>query len=369
MSALAGEATKARFSNTRIGYLAAVEKYKEAALVADLLAQDGAYCRAMLDGERSGCLLFMGEMAAAAHAACSALRAARASNGTGLVTALLACGNVALKAPDEMVKAETESRKHEPHSGSSSYDGLDLSRIILPTTPAALFRLSLAYREAAIAICDMMLADSPTDNGERRVPLRLEANVRGDLGASLYKLGGDRQRSFELFRQAVALLRQQMRTAPGVDPEAVRSLAAWLGYLASVLNDEGPDQYAEAEACLREALKLSKETDDVLVKQIALRDLANLSCRPDQPMGFSEAAALRSRLNTLSAQNGRTTDTNCTICLEPLEQPAGAEQDAVSGGREAAVRVMSCYHQFHLHCLSTWQHTTSNTACPICKQG
>jgi len=39
------------------------------------------------------------------------------------------------------------------------------------------------------------------------------------------------------------------------------------------------DGTAEAEACLREALALCEDTDNVLLKQMALRDLANMSGR------------------------------------------------------------------------------------------
>jgi len=115
---------------------------------------------------------------------------------------------VANQAPDEMVKAERESREQESLGGSPSYGGLDLSQegwVSLPTTPAALSRLSLAYKEAAVAMCDAALAaaggrDSPTANDKRRVPsLVLEAQVCGHLGGSLYDLG-ERRRGVELLR-------------------------------------------------------------------------------------------------------------------------------------------------------------------------
>jgi len=88
-------------------------------------------------------------------------------------------------------------------------------------------------------------------------------------------------------------------------------------------------------------------------------------------VGLSEAAAFRARLNTLNTQNGRSLDTSCAICLEPLEQPGGdADEDAASdGGRGAAyVQAMDCGHQFHFNCISTWRHTRSSRACPICKK-
>jgi len=132
----------------------------------------------------------------------------------------------------------------------------------------------------------------------------------------------------------------------------------------------------EAEACLREALELSEELPDVGLKQPVLGNLSNMSGRPDQPVGPAEAAALRSRLNALYAQAGRSTDTSCTICLEPLEQPdGGAEQEAIGdGGRgadgfaNAAVFVLECGHQFHRGCLSTWWCTRSENKCPLCKK-
>jgi len=87
------------------------------------------------------------------------------------------------------------------------------------------------------------------------------------------------------------------------------------------MRDAGPDATtAESEACLREALALCEDTDEVLLKQTVLRHLANMSGLPDQPVRPAEAAALRLRLNTLYAQAGRNHDTSCTICLETLEQ-------------------------------------------------
>ena len=96
-----------------------------------------------------------------------------------------------------------------------------------------------------------------------------------------------------------------------------RQLANGLTNLGSVLWAlQGP---GEADACLREALELSEETDEVRLKQTVLRQLSNMSGRPGQGVGLAEAAALRSRMNTLYAQTGRDLDTSCTICLEPLE--------------------------------------------------
>jgi len=132
---------------------------------------------------------------------------------------------------------------------------------------------------------------------------------------------------------------------------------------------------AEAEAYLREALELSEETDDVGLKQGVLLNLANMSGRPDQPVGPAEAAAFRSRLNALYAQAGRNHDTSCSICLEPLEQPDdGAEQGGVGDGvtpdgyTNSAVRVLLCAHQFHRGCLSGWWCTRSDRKCPLCKE-
>ena len=140
-------------------------------------------------------------------------------------------------------------------------------------------------------------------------------------------------------------------------------------------NAPGSDGMAEAEAYLREALELSEETDDVGLKQGVLLNLANMSGRPDQPVGPAEAAAFRSRLNALYAQAGRNHDTSCSICLEPLEQPDdGAEQGGVGDGvtpdgyTNSAVRVLLCAHQFHRGCLSGWWCTRSDRKCPLCKE-
>jgi len=164
-------------ANTRVGYLAAVAKAKEAAAVSDLIGGPGGASRhTQADLLLSRCLLRLGEKAAAACAACSSLRSARASgNISALTDALFKCRNVAQEAPDKMVKAERENREQERRSGSApSYGGLDLSQeghISLPTSPAALSRLRITYMEAAVALCDSALVaaagrDSPAADDE-----------------------------------------------------------------------------------------------------------------------------------------------------------------------------------------------------------
>ena len=151
------EAGKARMTHTRIHNLAAAEKLKPVAAVADLVGgAEGAFCLADADQLLTTCELRSSETAAAARAACASLRAARASgNRSMLVWALAMCGDVARQFPDEMVNAEIKSREQESISCSpASYGHLDLShegRISLPTTPAALSRLGTAYYEAALA--------------------------------------------------------------------------------------------------------------------------------------------------------------------------------------------------------------------------
>jgi len=384
---LLNEATEALIANTRIGYLAAAENAKEAASVADLIGGvEGADRRSEADNLQSDCLLRLGNVATAARAACSSLRAARAAgNRTLLVTSLARCGSVANQAPDEMAEAERESRERERLGGSSSYGGLDLSQegwVSLPTNPAAFSRLGLAYEEAAVSICDAALTaaggrDSPAADDERHVPsLALEAQVRGRLGIILHALG-ERQRGVELLRQAVGLLRLGPRkTAPGSHGLVSRyGLASYLCELG-VMRKSGSDGTTEAEACLREALALCADTNAVLLKQNVLRHLANMSGQPDQPVRPAEAAALRLRLNALYAQAGRNHDTSCTICLETLEQSdGGAEKDAADDGdrgadgfTNSAVFVLRCGHQFHRGCLSTWFRTVASEVCPLCKE-
>jgi len=385
-SDLSTEGHQALMTNTRIGSLAAVETAKEAASVADLIGgAEGADRRSQADNLQCDCLLRLGNTAAAARAACSSLRTARAAGRrTLLVTSLATCATVANQAPGEMAKAERESRDMERLGGSPSYGGLDLSQegwVSLPTNPAALSRLGLAYQEAAVTTCDAALTaaggrDTLAAGDQRHVPsLRLEAQVRGRLGASLCELG-ERQRGVELLGQAVALMRLAVRkSAPGIDLlVAKRGLAGFLCNLAVMRN--AFDGTAEAEACLREALALCEDADAVMLKQDILTGLVNMSGRPDQPVGPAEATALRSRLNALYAQAGRNHDTSCTICLETLEQSdGGADKDAADdGGRGAdgytnsAVFVLGCGHQFHRGCLSTWWRTAASRACPLCKK-
>ena len=255
-------------------------------------------------------------------------------------------------------------------------------QIRLPTTPADISRLGLAYAEAAVAICDAANAalaeaggrGSPAVDDERQVPpLYVEAQARGRLGVCLAYLG-ERQRGLELLWQAVALKREVVRAAePGCDAEPKSMLAGWLCNLGALLKDGSGGMLNEAEACLREALELCEETDDVRLKQCVLTNLANMSGQPDQPVGPTEAAALRSRLNTLYAQNGRVPDTSCTICLEllaPLEQPGGSAEEDADADRKtgSCVHVLPCGHQFHHGCLVTWWRTQSKRACPLCKK-
>ena len=120
----------ANMEHTRVSYLAALEKSKEAVAVADLIGgAEGAVFHSQADILQSSCLLRLEKIAASARAACSSLRAARASGSVeALITSLLMCGNVAREAPDEMAMAEKESREQERLSGSPSYGGLDLSQ-------------------------------------------------------------------------------------------------------------------------------------------------------------------------------------------------------------------------------------------------
>jgi len=382
-SDLLTEGRHAFVANTRIGYLAAAENIKKAASLADFIGGvEGAGRRARADQLLVSCLLSLGNTAAAARAACSSLWAARAAGSRMLlVQSLVACGNLASQAPDEMVKAERVSREQERLGGAPSYWGLDLSQerwVSLPTTPATLSRLGVAYHDSAVAICDTALTaassrDSPAADDERRVPLRVEAEARGCLGICLHDLG-ERQRGVELLRQAVALLRLAVRkAAPGFDLlVAKQALASVLCYLADMRN-AGSDGTAETEACLREALALCEDTDDVALNQRVLSQLANMSGLPDDPVKPAEAAALRSRLNALYAQAGRNHGTSCTICLETLEQSdGGAENDAADRGADdytnSSVRVLEYGHQFHLGCLSTWWRTAASQACPLCKK-
>jgi len=107
------EAQQASLANTRLGNLEAVKKLKQAAAVALLIeGRQGAAHRVNAHQALSSMLLRLGDMAAAAHAACAALRAAReAGSRTWLITGLSKCGEVARHAPDEMAKEErAESR-------------------------------------------------------------------------------------------------------------------------------------------------------------------------------------------------------------------------------------------------------------------
>jgi len=392
------EAEMAHQTNARVGYLAAVTKLKEAATVADDLGgPDGSSFRAQADQLLSNCLMRLGEMPAAARAACSSVREARASGDrTTLVIALSACGAVAQMVPDEMVRAEKASREQERLSGSpyQIYDILDLSqegRFALPTTPGKVALIRLSYYTAAVAICDAALAacggrDSPAAADSARVPLwTAEANARSHLGTCLIDGAarephgvGDRSevlnRGFALLRQAVALRRHYLQSGQLRSSdvrEGRRALGGALLQLGMQLMNVG--QCEKAAACLREALELSESTGDVRVTQIALSHLVNVSVRGDA-VGPAEAEAMRLRLNKLLERLGRSPEVNCTICFEPLTTPAGATLKVAASGSgdagessDACVHVLNCAHMFHYGCLSTWRLKTSNRACPLCK--
>jgi len=380
------EAGQARMAPKRLSDIAAVEKYKEASTVADLIGgEEGAFYRAEADGSLSACLIHAGDMVGAAHAACSAARAARTSGRRpALVLSMFQCGNAAMEAPVEMATAEQASRKQERLCDSWSYGPFDLSqegRVRMPTTPDGVWGLALAYHEAAVDICDAALAaaggrGNPASDDDRDVPdLGREGAARCYLGAYLSNTEGGRQRGLELMRQGVALLRQHVRAAADRSIlEAKLLLAHQLCNLGCMLHAPGCDEAAEAEVCLREALDMSKEIGAVNLKQNLLGKLANLSSRTAQPVGPPEAAALRARMNTLHAQTGRNPDTSCIICLEPLEQPGGGAGTGADGadGRavhtDSLVRVLHCGHQFHLSCLTTWWRTRSDERCPLCKK-
>jgi len=155
---LLDEVDEVRMTNSRAGHLEAVDKLMAAAALSDRIGgAQGAFRRSDADQLLATCLVRLGATSSAAEAACSSLRAARASGSTlMLVSALATCGEVAKVAPDEMVIAEIESRERERVSGfPPSYGRLDLSqegRISLPTTSTARSRLGLAYNEAALAI-------------------------------------------------------------------------------------------------------------------------------------------------------------------------------------------------------------------------
>ena len=264
------------------------------------------------------------------------------------------------------------------------YSGLDLSRegrVSLPTTPAGLSRLSLAYNEAAVAICDDALAaaggrGSPAADDDLCVPiLTVEAQARGSLGTCLFNMAVELPRCFQLMRQAVEMWRQVVRTAP--PGHHALTAQGMLAYRLSVLGNflqqtPGSDSIAQSEACLREALALSENLEDVQLKLNTLRYLINLCGETHATVGPAEAEALRSQLNQVLVQMGREPETSCSICLEPLAPPvAGATEDAAgsggSGPSDSCVRSLSCNHQFHHGCLLTWHRTTENYTCPLCK--
>jgi len=391
------ESQNSHRARTRVGYIYAVEKLEEAAAVADSIGgAEGAFFRVKADSLLSSTLSYLDRTAAAARAACSSLRAARASGSrTALVDGLIACGARARDAPAEMFKAEKESRELERLSGSPYHGGLDLSHegwIRLPTTPGEVALLRLSYYTKADETCVAALAaaggrGSPAAEDHRRVPeLDYEAQARGaratcliQIGKSLKEAGTDDpganemvQNGFALSRQAVALRRKALvLRQQDMNPvqffgrevqECQRTLATALSSLGSQLST---DEAVEAVACLREALELCESIGELLGIKQTVTNLVNRCGAGVEP---AEAEAHRKRLNEVLVLLGRSPETSCSICLESLAPPA----DAAGGGgngdpADSYAWVLGCGHQYHFQCIMSWWETRQRNRCPLCQ--
>lgn len=241
------------------------------------------------------------------------------------MTSLAACSFVAEQAPDAMVKAEREREIREQQSlgDSPCHGGLDHSQegwISLPTSPAAFSRLSLAYAEAAVAICDASLArtggrGSRAAADERRIPaVDVEAQARGLMAICLRNLGEERQRSLELLRQTVFLLRQVATGGMG-------ALVIWLSTLGGVLNDDGMRELRAAEGAsprrnggsqgvstrgARADREIEKRASQAKGNLREISHLLNMSGQPHQSVEPAEAEELRLRLNGAPFEAERT---------------------------------------------------------------
>jgi len=103
-----------------------------------------------------------------------------------------------------------------------------------------------------------------------------------------------------------------------------------------------------------------------------LRKLINLYGEVHATVGPAEAVAHLSQFNQLLVQMGRSPETICSICLDPLAQPTDVAAEVAAGGGDSGratgpVRVLGCNHQFHYVCIGTWMRTATNCVCPVCK--
>ena len=87
---------------------------------------------------------------------------------------------------------------------------------------------------------------------------------------------------------------------------------------------------------------------------------------------LKQAALLHAELDEIAALTGRTADTECCICLEPLAGDADAESVHV---------IPTCYHRLHTECakeqlrsqqrgsglLGMFGPNNSNLKCPSCR--
>jgi len=191
-------------------------------------------------------------------------------------------------------------------------------------------------------------------------------------------MGEQNKRGLDLLRQGEALLRQALpAVAPGRDTRTQQQMLADQLFVLGVVLTAHDEGTVEGEACLREALALGEGVRAVGLTLKILCKLVNLCCMVHTAVALAEAEVFRSRLNQLLVEMDRSPETSCLICVEPLAPPAdGATEDAAGGGGsggadgppDSCVYVLNCYHQFHHGCLLTWQRTTSNLACPICKK-
>jgi hypothetical protein len=374
-------------------YRRSAELSREAARVASLRAALAAHeparrvcCmhEAQMHGMSANAWLRCGDVPAALRAARLASTCAEASGDVAqCVEAKIALGTAFMKLPDE-----TES--HRDTNG-------------LATEPVA---EAIAIFREAVALCEREWAASAAgtppvafapmpgppmetpagrlrdrDRDRDRRLQAAEASARSNLARALH--GSDPARALVELERAVALRRRVLADA-GAEanteaddvPEKRRQLASTLCNYAAILS--AADQLGAARSAFEEALPHARSGGDPGLERVILTNLVSMASSDGAPVlgpasrGKPPAADARSpadaplpppaptyqsaayleRLREVIESTGRSADTICCCCLEPLDDPQ-------------TVVALGCSHLLHRQCAIEWSQRSA--VCPQCK--
>ena len=365
-------------------YQRSAELAREAARVASLRAALAAHeparrvcCmhEAQMHGMSANAWLRYGDVPAALRAARLASTCAEASGDVAqCVEAKIVLGTAFRKLPDD-------AESHRDVNG-------------LATEPVA---EAIAICREAVALCEREWATSsagtplaapaptctpgpPSETPAGRLRAA-EASARSNLARALH--GSDPARALVELERAVALRRRVLAdsgaeadTEADAVPEKRRQLASTLCNYAAVLS--AADQLGAARSAFEEALPHARSGGDPGVERAILSNLVSMASSDGAPVlgpasgGKPPAADARSpadaplpppaptyqsaahleRLREVIESTGRSADTICCCCLEPLDDPQ-------------TVVALGCSHLLHRQCAIEWSQRSA--VCPQCK--